>query len=182
MNPNRFVPYLVLMAVLASAAFGADPFDGDGTLKRIPKAGLFGSKGVVLEFNRFRLMSGYDEQLAFKNLPVLKHNTYSLFFKPDIKIDAQSKALISIKMTLKDSGGHVLVSKDTTLQDWIMAESGDPDSFHYYYYKMDGNTVDSFRFTPIVDMAYTLELEFKAREQATIDGSGYFFLQAGGFK
>ncbi len=173
---------MVLMTVLASAAFGADPFVGDGTLKRLPKVGLFGSKGAVLEFNRFRLISGYDKELEFKNLPVLKHNKYSLYFKPDFKIDAESKALISIKMTLKDSGDHVLVSKDTTLQDWIMAESGDPDSFHYYYYKTDGKNVDSFRFTPMVDEAYTLELECKVREQSTIDGNGYFFLQAGGFK
>lgn len=167
----------------------AETYKGDGVASYIKKPAFFASDGVRVDFETFSLSEGFNKELLISGLPSVKHNSYAVYFFPNVdkKLGKDITNNIFIRMTLKTEDGVVLWSVDTQLNSWVettvLHNEARRNVYHYYHESTDYKDRTG-RLVPDEDMNYTLLIQCRLNGalEKTIEGNARFFLRAGGYK
>lgn len=191
---RSLVKYLLILlttaGTLLSLGFLGERCDvstyrGDGTLAYKPKVGLLGSDGYTLTFESFPLSGGLAKTLSLSKLPVpSKGNSFFLVFKPETEIPTNLLDTIHINTTLKDNEGTTLWNIRSTMKQWVKTSTRGLDYHDCHYSFVSWTSEPSFcRFIPDPAKSYCLEINFAVSPMSNrIPKTGYFYLDAGGFK
>ncbi len=93
-------------------------FRGDGTLRYLPRPGMFGADGYVLQFAPFAVSKAFSGQFIFSDIPVRKdpYWIYLLADQKDISLDFGEAA---VSFSLLDGNGRIILSVTNKIADWI---------------------------------------------------------------
>lgn len=160
-------------------------YQGDGVLTYKPKAGWLGSEGYTLAFERFALSQGLNQTFSLPALPVpSKGNSFFLIFKPEKEIPTNLVHTVHISTILKDDVGNTVWDIHSTLEMWTKTDIHGVDYYDCYYCYCSLHSEPSFcRFIPNPTNTYYLKINFAVTPLSdNIPRTGYFYLDAGGFK
>lgn len=93
-------------------------FRGDGTLRYLPRPGIFGADGYVLQFAPFAVSNAFSAQFTFSDIPVRK-DPYWIYLVPDQKAMSLDFGETSVSFALSDGDGRLILSVTNTIADWI---------------------------------------------------------------
>lgn len=159
-------------------------FQGDAIIEFLEKPAFFASKGVQLNFEKFRLTDGIDKTYALKNIPSLKQ-PYRLMFLPDDIISNDLSTNILITTMLEDSKGIKHWSVEAPLSQWRVSEAEGRGPVYFYMLSTKTGVVEC-AFSPCPNTEYKLHVKCMVLNPAltvnAINMNARLRLRAGGYK
>lgn len=154
-------------------------FRGDGTLRYLPRPGILGADGYVLQFTPFAVSNAFSTQFAFSGIPVRK-DPYWIYLVPDQKAMSLNFEAAAVSFKLSDGNGRLILSATNTIGDWIESQYHSTPTVITREFRLarSKSDLESVSFMPKAGGQYMLSISYEPPAMLTDSpGTAHFELR-----
>lgn len=151
-------------------------FRGDGTLRYLPRPGMFGADGYVLQFEPFAVSNAFSAQFTFSDIPVRK-DPYWIYLVPDQKARSLDFGAAAVSFSLSDDTGRLILSVTNKIADWIESKYHSSPTVIIREFRLarSKSDMESASFMPQAGGRYVMSISYEpSASLANTSGRAHF--------